>query len=165
MKKLFLSMVLAICVCSAYAQVPIKYQPEVDLGYSLGVGTFAVDRLNIHTVQGVKVGQYFSAGVGLGIDGYFLFEEGMDIVVPLYLNLKGYLPVTEKVSPFLSMDLGVGIGASEYMKGMSGLYITPAVGVKAGKFKAQLGYNVQKISEMGISVNVSAVQLKLGVAF
>ncbi len=47
----------------------------------------------------------------------------------------------------------------------SGLYLTPAVGVKAGMFKAQLGYNIQQLSESGVSVNMNAVQIKLGVVF
>lgn len=165
MKKLLLFVAFALIVCGANAQTPVKYHGEVDLGYSIGVGTFANDRINIHTIQGVQVGKYFSTGLGIGIDGYFIFEDGIDIAVPIYLNLKGYLPVSEKVSPFVSMDIGVGIGASEYMKGMSGLYCTPAVGIKAGKFKAQLGYNIQRISEMGIGVNAGAVQLKIGLMF
>ncbi len=165
MRKIFLLVMFAFAVCVAKAQTPVKYHGEVDLGYSIGVGTFATDRINLHTIQGVQVGKYFSTGLGVGLDGYFIFDEGIDIAVPIYLNLKGYLPVSEKVSPFVSMDIGVGIGASEYMKGMSGLYCTPAVGIKAGKFKAQLGYNIQRISEMGIGVNAGAVQLKIGVMF
>ena len=54
MKKLFL-LLAAICVASsAFAQTPIKYQGEVDLGYSLGVGEFATGRVNIHTIHGAK---------------------------------------------------------------------------------------------------------------
>ena len=45
------------------------------------------------------------------------------------------------------------------------MLITPAIGVKVGMFKAQLGYNVQKISESGVSVNMNALQLKVGVVF
>lgn len=165
MKKFLLLVVFALTVCGANAQTPVKYHGEVDLGYSIGVGTFATDRINLHTIQGVQIGKYFSAGLGIGLDGYFIFDEGIDMSVPIYLNLKGYLPVSEKVSPFVSMDIGVGIGASEYMKGLSGLYCTPAVGIRAGKFKAQLGYNIQRISEMGIGVNAGAVQLKVGVMF
>ena len=41
----------------------------------------------------------------------------------------------------------------------------PAIGIKAGHFKVQLGYNVQKLSEEGISVSFNALQLRLGVAF
>ena len=79
-------------------------------------------------------------------------------------HFKGYLPVSEKVAPYLSLDLGGGIGLTEDMNG-SGLYLTPAVGVKAGMFKAQLGYNIQQLSESGVSVNMNAVQIKLGVVF
>lgn len=65
MKKLLLSVVLALSTLVAGAQeVSVKYQPEVELGYSVGTGTFATGRVNLHTVQGVRVGQYFSAGVG-----------------------------------------------------------------------------------------------------
>jgi CO/xanthine dehydrogenase Mo-binding subunit len=61
--------------------------------------------------------------------------------------------------------IGGGFGASEYVKGLSGVMLCPAVGVKIGMFKAQLGYNVQKISESGVSINFSALQLKAGVVF
>ena len=38
MKKLFLLVVVSICIAiQASAQTPIKYQGEVDLGYSVGV--------------------------------------------------------------------------------------------------------------------------------
>ena len=165
MKKLFFLFAAIVVSNCVFAQTPIKYHGEVDAGYSIGVGTFATDRFNVHTIQGVQIGKYFSTGLGIGIDGYLIYESSVDIAVPIYLNLKGYIPVTDKVSPFVSMDLGVGIGASEYLKGMSGLYCTPAVGIKAGKFKAQLGYNIQRISEMGIGVNAGAMQLKVGVMF
>ena len=45
------------------------------------------------------------------------------------------------------------------------MYITPAIGLKVGMFKAQLGFNVQKLSESGISVGMNAIQLKAGVVF
>ncbi len=164
MKKLFVLLAATIgVVVSASAQTPIKYQGEVDLGYSIGVGTLATGRVNVHTIQGVKVGNYFSAGVGLGLDIYH--EGGADLVLPIYLNLKGYLPTNSKVTPYASFDIGGGIGVSEYLSGLSGMMITPALGVKVGKFKAQIGYNVQKFSESGISVNFNAVQFKVGVVF
>lgn len=163
MKKLFL-LLAAICVASsAFAQTPIKYQGEVDLGYSLGVGEFATGRVNIHTVHGAKIGDYFSAGIGVGVDLYT--EGGTDVVIPIFLNLKGYLPTNSKVTPYASFDIGAGIGASEYVSGLSGVMFTPAVGIKVGMFKAQLGFNVQKFSESGISVGFNAVQLKVGVVF
>lgn len=164
MKKIFLLVVFTLIgISSTMAHNPIKYQGEVDLGYSVGVGTLATGRVNIHTIQGVKIANIFSAGVGVGVDVYH--EDGTDILIPIYLNLKGYLPTQSKVSPYLSFDIGAGIGVSEYVSGLSGLMITPALGVKIGMFKAQIGYNAQKISESGFSLNFNAIQFKVGVVF
>ncbi len=164
MKKLFLLVAATLCVAlQASAQVPIKYQGEVDLGYSLGVGTFATGRVNVHTIQGARFGDYFSAGIGVGADLYH--EGGMEVMIPIYLNLKGYLPTNSKVTPYASFDIGAGFGASAGVQGLSGMLITPAIGIKVGMFKAQIGYNVQKISESGISINMNALQLKVGVVF
>ena len=164
MKRLFLLMIAVLFIASsASAQTPVKYQGEVDLGYSLGVGEFAAGRVNIHTIHGAKFGNNFSAGVGVGIDIYHSGEA--DVMVPIYLNLKGYVPTNSKVSPYASFDIGAGLGASESVSGLSGLYLMPAIGLKVGAFKAQLGFNVQKLSESGISVGMNAVQLKVGVVF
>ena len=83
-------------------------------------------------------------------------------MLPVTINAKAYLPTSAKIAPFASLDLGYGIGISE---SVSGFTITPAVGIKAGKFIAQIGYNSQKLSESGISLNMGAIQLKVGLAF
>lgn len=166
MKKLLLLVAMAtMSICTANAQVPVKYHGEVDLGYSIGVGTFATGRVNIHTIQGVQIGKYFSTGIGLGLDYYHEFYEKGELTIPIYLNLKGYLPISKKVAPYFSFDIGAGVGATSGVTGMSGLYCTPAVGIKAGKFKAQLGYNIQRVSESGIGFNMNAIQIKVGLMF
>lgn len=152
-------------ICMANAQTRVKYHGEVDLGYSIGVGNFATGRVNIHTIQGVQIGKYFSTGIGLGLDYYHEFYEKGELAIPIYLNLKGYLPVSEKVAPYFSFDIGAGIGATSGITGMSGLYCTPAVGIKVRKFKAQLGYNIQRVSESGIGFNMNAIQIKVGLMF
>ena len=161
----------AMFMNSVKAQVPVKYQCEIDLGYSIGVGKFALSRVNLHTVQGTKIGNYFSAGVGVGLDYYHnldkymgsLWESG-ELVLPLYLNLTGYIPSSKKVSLFASFDIGVGIGLTYGVSGYAGLYLDPAVGVKVGRFKIQLGYTMQKVSEL-FNLMAGAIQLKVGVVF
>lgn len=168
MKKLLLAAALAVAtLLTARAQSPVsvKYHGEADLGYSIGVGTWATGRVNLHTVQGVQITKYFSTGVGLGLDYYHEPEEGGELVIPIYLNLKGYLPVGAKVSPYFSFDIGAGVGATEGVSGLSGLYCTPAVGIRAGRFKAQLGYNVQRFSESGVGISMNAIQIKAGLMF
>ena len=119
MKKLFLLLATTICVASsALAQTPIKYQGEVDLGCSLGVGVLSSGRVNIHTIQGIKVGDYFSTGVGFGADYYI---SGQDMTIPLFLNFKGYIPTKSKVTPYASLDLGTGIGVAGIFKKETGL--------------------------------------------
>lgn len=166
MKKLFFGAIAAVMFVNfANAQVSIKYQGEVDAGYSIGVGTFSTGRVNLHTIQGVKIEKYASFGLGIGLDYYHEFYEKGELAIPIYLNMKGYLPVSEKVSPYFSFDIGVGVGATEGVSGLSGMYCTPAIGINVRKFKAQLGYNVQRISESGIGINMNAIQVKLGIRF
>lgn len=164
-KLLFLVAIATMSICSANAQTPVKYQGEVDLGYSIGVGTWSFGRVNLHTVQGIKVGKYFSTGLGVGVDYYHDILGSGEVVVPVYLNLKGYIPASELVSPYVSLDLGGGIGATEGVSGLSGFLVTPAVGVKVGKFKAQIGYTSQSFSDSGVSLSAGAVQFKVGMMF
>ncbi len=163
MKKLLFAAIVAIStIFSGTAQVPVKYQGEVDLGYSVGIGTFSAGRLNLHTVQGVKISDYFSTGLGVGLDYY---HESSNLLVPIFLNMKGYYPVNEKFSPFVSLDLGYGIGVTSDVSGLGGFLWAPAVGVRYSRFKFQVGYTSQRISESGLGYNMNAIQFKLGVVF
>lgn len=172
MKKLFLLAVAAVMSVSvANAQVPVKYQGEVDLGYSIGVGTIALSRVNLHTIQSAKIGNYFSAGVGVGLDYYHDIDKYMgdewskgELILPLYLDLAGYVPASENVSLLASFDIGVGIGLTEGVSGYSGLYLTPAIGVKINKFKVQLGYTMQGSGNL-LDTTAGAVQIKVGIVF
>lgn len=170
MKKALLLLVVAIMSASAArAQKLVSYQGEVDAGYAVGVGNFAIDRVNVHVINGVRLGEYFSTGVGLGVDYYHQDGEGA-AVLPIFLNLKGHLPVSERITPFVSLDIGAGIGLSDVFDGLSGALFTPAVGCafKVGPMNAvliSLGYNVQQFSESGASLNMKAISLKVGFQF
>lgn len=163
MKNLLLLFIAAaLFIGTAEAKIPVKYMGEVDAVLSVGVGNFATPRVGVHTIHGVRLGQYFSTGIGIGADFYTMDSE---VVMPLYLNLKGHLPTKRKATPFMSLDLGTGLGVSSSVAGFSGLYCTPAVGVKVRKFKVQLGYNIQQITDSGFGFSMGAVQLKLGCIF
>lgn len=120
-----------------------------------------------HTIQGVDISKYFSTGVGIGLDYYHeLYEKGKgELVLPLFLNMKGYLPATETVSPFFSLDLGVGIGLTKGVDGMAGFICTPSVGVKLSHCTLQVGYNMQRNSEYGFRYTMGSIQMKLGYIF
>lgn len=143
---------------------PIQYRGEAYVGYSVGIGDGAIDRFNVHTIHGVQIGDYFSTGLGTGVDIYF--EDGeTGTVIPVFLNLKGYLPLDRDITPYLSFDVGGGFGVGDAFSGLSGFMCAPAVGVQWRMFQAQLGYTLQQFSESGLSLNMGALQLKIGVNF
>ena len=91
-----------------------RYQGEVAFAYGLAVSEGTGDlfpRIVFETVHGVRINPYLFAGVGLGIN-YFYKDlyiynywgsilEGYrgGIVLPVFANVKGYLPISRKVAP------------------------------------------------------------------
>lgn len=167
MKRIYLLFgLLTLAVSMASAKGIVSYQGEVDLGYSFGIGKSASERVNIHTIQGIMVGKYFSTGIGAGFDFYYNFDDSSEAIVPVYLNLKGYYPVSEKVSPFISCDVGMGVGVTGDIDNDAGLTIAPAVGIVWGVFKAQVGYNMQKVNNIDLGKpSMGSVQVKIGIMF
>ncbi len=166
MKKLFCLFVAVVVSSCVFAKTPIKYHGEVDAGYSLGVGLLAIDRVGVYTIQGISVGKYFSTGVGLGAEYVVsnFSDDDFYLMTPIYLNAKGYWPVTDRFSPYVSLDAGVSLGITDEVA-YDGIYLTPAVGVKFGRLKAQLGYNLLRLSDDNWDYNLSTLQLKVGVMF
>ena len=157
---------LTLMVGIAEAKGIVSYQGEIDLGYSYGISNDASECVHLHTIQGIKVGKYFSTGVGAGFDYYYNFDDSSEAMIPVYLNLKGYLPVGKKVSTYLSCDAGWSFGVTGDLNNNNGLTVTPAIGVVWGLFKAQVGYTIQNVKgvELG-NLNMGAVQLKVGIMF
>ncbi|MFR9543352.1 MAG: hypothetical protein SNH27_15030 [Rikenellaceae bacterium] len=147
----------------------VKYQGEVLTGFGAGVGLLPIDRIYLHTIQGVRVCEHFSAGLGIGLTMImpYAFEYNLpELYMPIYLNMKGYLPVSAKASMFASLDIGGGFGLTEGVTGLSGFMACPALGVCVNnKVNLSLGYEVQKISDSFLSVNMNAVALKIGYIF
>lgn len=173
MKKTISLLMLMACTSFAQAQTNtnIKYQGEVLAGYSAGIGTFGLDRVNLHTIQGVRFNEYFSTGLGLGLNFYpnYIYDAP-ELSMPIFLNAKGYLPVSNSTKLFLSLDLGVSVGLTEGMSGMSGFLIAPAVGASfkvspKNAINISLGYDCQKWSESITSITNGALAVKLGFQF
>lgn len=167
MKKiLFLFMIgwFALSGREAAAQVKSVYQGELDFGYAIGVGKCGpiASRMNLHTIHGAKIGKYCSVGMGVGFDLYH--DLNNEMILPVYLNAKGYYPVSEKFSPYFSFDMGVGVGVTGEVGGMTGIYVMPAVGIKTGRVKVQIGCSAQQLSQ-DVSVSLNAVQFKVGLVF
>ena len=100
-----------------------RYQGSVDFGFSYGMESeSAIVHLDI--VNGVRFSRYLYAGVGGGAFTDFVDEA---IYIPLYFNVKGYVPVGKKVDLMAGVDLGTCL---DYNYGTSGgLLLRPEFGI------------------------------------
>ena len=60
----------------------------------------------------------------------------------------------------------VSVGVTGDLDNDTGLTVAPAVGVVWGVFKAQVGYNMQKVKNIDLGkLSMSSVQVKIGIMF
>lgn len=167
MTKFYFTLMLILASLISMSAQEIKYQGEVDLGASITTEGNQTGRpvANFRTIHGARVGDYLFAGLGFGADWYF-FDEGSsgddsEVVVPVFVNLKGYYPVNDSFSPFLSLDLGYGFGVTQSISGEGGFVFSPAIGFQYKKFQLQIGYERQSISNDALG----SCNLRFGVVF
>lgn len=195
MKKiLLLAALAAITATTASAQWNLRYQGDVQLGYAMGTGD-NFDRVNVHTVHGMRFNDYLFAGLGTGVDIYLgipyanadltsadSYGEKTKLALPLFVDLKGYLPVAPRLDLFAALDIGYSIALSKkdtVGMDLSGFLCAPQVGIayklnngNALTFAFGFAINSTKasvyvlgeepFSERG---NNNAISLKLGFQF
>ncbi|WP_419501614.1 hypothetical protein [Alistipes putredinis] len=124
-----------------------RYQGEVAFAYGSAVSEGMQDlfpRIVFETVHGVRINPYLFAGVGLGINYFYkdiYFSNGWNIyelgnsgtVLPVFANVKGYLPVSSKAALNLSWDLGAAIGVGGYFNEGTEFYTSIGPGVTFGR--------------------------------
>lgn len=127
-----------------------RYQGEVAFGFGLGVGEITdilnTNRLSFETVHGIRVCPYFFAGIGTGFNLFYTDVPAVDEngdaygtytsagIMPAFANVKGYYPLTDKLSLFLSLDLGAAFGVSGYFKEKeTEFYTSVGPGISFGK--------------------------------
>lgn len=167
MKKIFFVIIVILVSVISIDAEEMRYQGEVDLGCSVITTDFQQGRpvINFRTIHGLRAGDYIFAGLGFGAD-WCLFDEGTsgddsEVIIPVFLGLKGYYPVNDDFSPFISVELGYGFGVTQSISGEGGFMYFPAIGVQYKKFKTQIGYEHQSISGTGIG----SCQLRVGFVF
>mgnify|MGYP003290982519 CR=1 FL=1 len=147
-------MLLFGAVLGVQAQKRSIYQGEVDLGVTYGPFGKTLGGVSLQTVQGARIGDHFSVGGGLGaelviggcdenhdVEPYMCCHDGiMGLVTPVFLNFKGYLDASKRTTGYISFDLGLIPIFESHGRSSAMLYACPAVGIKARKFKADLGY-------------------------
>lgn len=107
----------------------------------------------IETVHGVRITKYGYAGLGLGVQyAYGKFEPDYEdsdkwntLLMPIFLNLKGYYPVNNTFAPYVSVSLGSSAclmsnwNDSEEEKLVGGFYGKAGIGFSYKKFMFDFG--------------------------
>lgn len=115
------------------------YRGFFDFGYTVGVGDFAIDRINLHTSHGYQFNPYFYLGAGLGAN-YYHSMEGWS--APLFAHLRGTF-INGRITPFVDFKVGYSIAD------IQGFYMNPSAGCRFGLtpklgLNLSIGYEMQK---------------------
>ena len=103
---------MPLCVGAQNAKY-FKYQGEINTSYSFCIDE-ELNNLNLEVINGVRFFFFFYAGVCLGATADFSDEA---ILFPVFIDLKGYMPVTTKMDLIAGVDVGT---KRDYTYDMSG---------------------------------------------
>lgn len=164
--------------------VDIWYEGELNLGFGTGgtikAGGESADakyaRPLIETVHGVRITKYAFAGVGVGFQ--YAYDDQWKVgMMPVFLNLKGYYPVSEHFAPYVSIDLGYGAGVvgtkdfgEEGLDLKGGFYASYGIGLNYRRLNFGLGWQHQGMKfkyagESGDGFGVNSFFVKVGLKF
>ena len=186
MKKIFILLLVALFANVSKAQ---GYQSEVNINYDLGVDDDKNSSFGAKYIGGYRFNNNFRLGAGVGIsyidlkyeDAYVssklnYYDEYRESAmnIPVFINAKVNFIGGDRISPFLSMDLGYSIFVpfSKYAeRNQLGFFLSPSFGVDFpignGALLVQVGYKYQcrKFELDANKGNYSSVSIGLGYQF
>ena len=136
----------------------VGYKGFIDLGYTIGVGFWSIDRLELSTSHGYQFNPYLYVGGGVAANYYFDAES---FGLPFFAHVRGNI-LNNKISPYV--DFRIGYSPLEDVRGF---YMAPSIGCKIYSFNVSLGYVVQKVTDdyYDITVSCGGFSFKVGYEF
>jgi hypothetical protein len=147
------------------------YKGIVEIGYGIPVGFNGEPRVKLNVVNGIQFNPYISLGVGIGLSGYY-----DRMLVPVFADFRCYL-LNNKVTPYLSFDMGYSFNADNSFKGQGFLW-SMLIGINlnlsrdfsihlgAGYDSQKFEWYVQHISSHEYDSGMSgAILINLGFSF
>lgn len=186
MKKYLALIVFALLTAVAYSQGKCGYsdnrlEPEpgykgiVEMGNDIGAGEWGLNRIKLNLINGYKINQYISFGIGTGLRYYYDIDA---MVIPIYADFRANF-MDYKVTPYLSLGVGYSFGATNNFKG-DGILLNPTVGVSyklssKSSMNVGLGYEMQRMmfknfhysiwGDKVIFANSGAISFNVGISF
>lgn len=160
----------------------LRFQGELFTGYSVGIGKqtdkWVYDRVPIHLLCGLNFGGALFIGVGFGLNlwGGWSTQEALNAAtasVPIYANVKFYLPARESLfKVFVGADAG---GILQGRKKLGGILFGPMAGLRV-RVLGRLGVNVSvcylyegwitdQTNAVSTIYNTRALSIRAGITF
>ena len=150
-----------------------QYKLVVELGHQVGIGSYGEDRFMFNASYGYQINPLLSSGIGSGLRYYYDAEAA---IIPFYADFRVDFG-GEKVSPYLSFDVGYSFDTSNDFKGV-GFLFNPSAGVNL-KFSGQsvmhlgIGYETQRLKFYDVgpyhhfkrNENCGAISILIGMTF
>ena len=160
-------LVLPLGVCAQDVKY-FKYQGEVNVSYTFDMSE-ELNNLNLEVINGVRFSRYLFAGAGIGATADLSDEA---IIFPIFVDVKGYLPVARKLDLTAGVDVGTKLDYTYDMTG--GLMFRPEFGLhfpmrqKVG-MKLTLLYERYSckttVMNAEVKYKLNQIGIKLGVSF
>jgi len=136
------------------------YKGFIDLGYTIGVGDWGVDRIELSTSHGYQFNPYLYAGAGIAANYYYDAEV---VGMPIFAHVRGNI-LNNSISPYVDFRIGYSP-----LEDCQGLYMAPSIGCKLKSFNFSIGYVMQKVKYDGYygdeSDNCGGLSFKFGFEF
>ncbi len=138
----------------------VHYRGFVDLGFTIGTGGGAFNRLDLTTSHGVQIFPQLFVGAGVGLS---YFYDLSSLAMPIFADIRTDI-LNSKTTPFV--DFKIGYSPVD----LSGLYLSPTIGCRFNKFSIGVSYIMQKAPIYDYwgdtyRVNLGGISLKVGFEF
>lgn len=149
------------------------YRGFVEMGYAIGTGDNAEDRLEISTSHGYQFNPYLFLGGGVGFHYYTNADEAM---LPFFVDFRANF-IRGSVTPYAGVKLGYSALLGDIFGSSGGLYFSPSIGVRFSidsdkAINVSLGYSLQRLNNDAYyddyyydGFTMNALHLKVGFEF
>ena len=135
MKKVLVSfaLLLASQITSAQGVSSKCYRGFADAGYTIGIGDYEFDRIEVNTSHGYQINPYFFVGGGVGLHFMQKYETPNQLIaldqrdskvdIPVFANVRADF-CKGRITPFIDVKAGT------YVTHNGGLYLNLSAGCR-----------------------------------
>lgn len=102
------------------------YRGFVDIGYTVGLGDFDLNRINFSTSHGYQFNPYLFVGIGIGAQ---YFDDSEEWLCPIFADVRCNIIKNTPLIPFIGIKGGYSFYPEDSFEDV-GAYINPSVGAK-----------------------------------